>query len=68
MNSFQFRLIIIELIMVKRIYRTETVQVYLYKIKKPLKIKRLTTVIVHSIDLFSNQNINLFKKLASQDS
>ena len=54
--------------MVKRIYRTETVQVYLYKIKKPLKIKRLTTVIVHSIDLFSNQNINLFKKLASQDS
>ena len=39
-----------------------------YKIKKPLKIKRLTTVIVHSIDLFSNQNINLFKKLATQDS
>jgi len=41
---------------------------YVYKIKKPLKIKRLTTVIVHSIDLFSNQNINLFKKLATQDS
>jgi hypothetical protein len=32
--------------MVKRIYRTETVQVYLYKNKKPLKIKRFTTVIV----------------------
>ena len=46
MNSFQFRLIIIGLIMVKRIYRTETVQVYLYKNKKPLKIKGLTTVIV----------------------
>jgi replication initiation and membrane attachment protein DnaB len=32
--------------MVKRIYRTETVQVYTYKIKKPLKIQRFTTVIV----------------------
>ena len=53
---------------IKLIQRNFTVEVYLYKSKKPLKIKRLTTVIVHSIDLFSNQNINLFKKLATQDS
>ena len=53
---------------IKLIQRNFTVEVYLYKIKKPLKIKRLTKVIVHSIDLFSNQNINLFKKLATQDS
>jgi len=37
---------------------------YVYKIKKPLKIKRLTTVIVHSIDLFSNQTIKLFENLS----
>ena len=37
---------------------------YVYKIKKPLKIKRLTTVIVHQIDLFSNQTIKLFENLS----
>ena len=31
--------------------------------KKPLKIKGLTTVIVHQIDLFSKQTIKLFKNL-----
>ena len=36
---------------------------YVYKIKKPLKIKRLTTVIVHHIDLFSNQLLDFFQNL-----
>jgi len=34
------------LMMVKKFYRAIIVQIVLYKIKKPLKIKRLTTVIV----------------------
>ena len=34
-----------------------------YKNKKPLKIKRLTTVIVHHIDLFSNQLLDFFQNL-----
>ena len=38
-----------------------TVQPKLYKTKKPLKIKRLTTVLVHQIDLFSNQTIKFFE-------
>ena len=34
------------LMMVKKFYRAIIVQIVLYKCKKPLKIKRLTTVIV----------------------
>jgi hypothetical protein len=49
------------------IYRTETVQTLVLKNKKPLKINRLTRINVHSIDLFSNQTIDIFKKLAAQN-
>ena len=52
------------LMMVKKFYRAIIVQIVLYKIKKPLKIKRLTTVIVHQIDLFSKQTIKLFEQLS----
>jgi hypothetical protein len=40
------------------------VQINFYKTKKPLKIKILTTVVVHQIDLFSNQTIKLFENLS----
>jgi len=36
---------------------------YVYKIKKPLKIKRLTTVIVHPIELFSKQTLEFLNSL-----
>ena len=39
---------------IKLIQRNFTVEVYLYKSKKPLKIKRLTTVIVPLTIPFSN--------------
>lgn len=38
------------------------------KNRKTLKIKLLRFLIVHSIDLFSNQTIDIFKKLAAKNS
>ena len=52
------------LMMVKKFYPAIIVQIEVYKSKKPLKIKRLTTAIVHQIDLFSNQTIKLFEQLS----
>ena len=62
-----FTKILIE-IRLKKVNRTTIVQIKILKKLNLLKINMMRFFLVHSIDLFSNQNINLFKKLATQDS